>query len=311
MTRPVARPHRSHVAARARRFGFVVYATGLLLAPLAALFAQDSRPRGSDRGSRGNDSRTTAESRSNAPAASSNDASPLDEPIQLAEKAREKFRTIQDYSCMFIKQEIVAGKQEPMEFIQLKVRNRPFSVYLKWQKPHDGREAIYVEGQNSGKLMVHSTGVEKVVGGTVSLDPRGKTAMESSRHEITEAGIGNLIEQLCDRWAAERKLGQTTVTMKEDAKVDGRPCILVKTEHPRERKHYTYYRTHVYFDKETSLPIHFEGYDWPMINSSSGDPSTPNGKKIEDYTYRDLKFNVQLTAKDFDVDNPKYNFGRL
>src|SRR3989304_5447814 len=81
----------------------------------------------------------------------------------------------------------------PMEFIQMKARSRPFSVYLKWQKPYDGREAIYVQGQYKGKIMVHSTGVEKVVGGTVALDPRGERAMENSRHDITEAGIGKQI----------------------------------------------------------------------------------------------------------------------
>ena len=235
----------------------------------------------------------------------SSQSSPLDDPIRLAQKAHDKFRTIQDYSCLFIKRERINGQLLPEEYVQMKSRTRPFSVYLKWQRPYDGREAIYVEGQYDGKLMVHSTGVEKVVGGTVALNPRGEMAMENSRHDITEAGIGNLVEQLVTRWDAERKLGQTKVEIKERAAVDGRPCILVKTTQPNDPRHYAYYRSSVFFDKEHGLPIRFEGYDWPRRGSA------PDGDKIEEYTYRDLKFNVSLTSADFSTENPKYNFGRL
>jgi len=231
--------------------------------------------------------------------------SPLDDPIRLAQKAREKFRTIQDYSCLFIKRERINGQLLPEEYVSMKSRTRPFSIYLKWQRPYDGREAIFVEGQYDGKLMVHSTGVEKVVGGTVALNPRGEMAMENSRHDITEAGIGNLCEQLVTRWEAERKLGQTKVEIKENAAVDGRSCILVKTTHPNDPRHYAYCRSRVFFDKEHGLPIRFEGYDWPRRGGA------PEGDKLEEYTYRDLKFNVSLTSADFSTDNPKYNFGRL
>jgi len=153
--------------------------------------------------------------------------------------------------------------------------------------------------------MVHSTGVEKVVGGTVALNPRGDMAMENSRHDITEAGIGNLVEQLVTRWEAERKLGQTQVEIKQNAAVDGRPCTCVKTTHPNDPRHYAYNRSRVFFDKEHGLPIRFEGYDWPRRGSA------PDGDRLEEYTYRDLKFNVSLTSADFSTENPKYNFGRL
>jgi outer membrane lipoprotein-sorting protein len=261
----------------------------------ARLLAQDSKQGG----------RKPANTKAATESLATTQASPLDEPIRLAQRAREKFRTIQDYTCLFIKRERINGQLLPEEYVNMKSRTRPFSIYLKWQRPYDGREAIYVEGQQDGKLMVHSTGVEKVVGGTVALNPRGEMAMENSRHDVTEAGIGNLIEQLVTRWDAERKLGQTQVEIKENAAVDGRPCILVKTTHPNDPRRYAYYRSRVFIDKEHGLPIRFEGYDWPRRGSP------PDGDKVEEYTYRDLKFNVSLTSVDFSVENPKYNFGRL
>jgi hypothetical protein len=233
------------------------------------------------------------------------EASALDEPIRLAIAARDKYRTIQDYTCTFIKRERINGQLLPEEYISMKVRSKPFSVYMKWQRPYEGREVIYVQGAYDNKVMAHGTGVEKIVGGTVALDPRGDMAMENSRHDITEAGIGNLSNQLANRWQREKQLGQTRVEIKENAVVDGRPCWCVKTQHPVDPKKYSYYRSRVFFDKEHGLPIRFEGYDWPRRGSS------PDGELIEVYTYRDLKFNIALTAMDFNVDNPRYGFGRL
>jgi hypothetical protein len=237
--------------------------------------------------------------------AQSQESSPLDEPIRLALEARDRFRSIQDYTCTFIKRERINGQLLPEEYIFMKARTKPFSIYMKWQRPYEGREVIYVQGQHDGKVMAHSTGVEKVVGGTVALDPRGDMAMENSRHDITEAGIGNLVGQLAARWQKEKQLGQTKVEIKENATVDGRPCRCVKTQHPMDPKNYAYYRSRVFFDKEHGLPIRFEGYDWPRRGASA------DGEAIETYTYRDLKLNVSLTGMDFNVDNPKYSFGRL
>jgi outer membrane lipoprotein-sorting protein len=275
--------------------------TGPLLAAVisagtcgAVLLAQDARP-----------PRGTTNTQSRTPPATSAEPGAFDEAIRVALEARERLKGIQDYTCTFIKRERINGQLLPEEYIVMKARNRPFSVYMKWQRPYEGREVIYAQGQYDGKVMAHSTGVEKVVGGTVALDPRGSMAMENSRHDITEAGIGNLVNQLVTRWQKEKQLGQTKVEVKENANVDGRPCICVKTQHPQDPKNYSYFRSRVFFDKENGLPIRFEGYDWPRRGSP------PEGDVVESYTYRDLKINVSLTGLDFNVENPKYNFGRL
>src|SRR3990172_7204626 len=52
-------------------------------------------------------------------------ASPLDEPLRLAHQAREKYRSVQDFTCSFLKRERIGGQLLPMEFIQMKARSRP------------------------------------------------------------------------------------------------------------------------------------------------------------------------------------------
>jgi hypothetical protein len=279
------------------RIGGITGLSLLILAASSALLGQEAK--------QSRDTKKSSAAPPQARAQSASEASPLDEPIRLSLEARDKYRAIQDYSCTFIKRERVNGQLLPEEYIFMKVRSKPFSVYMKWQKPYEGREVIYAQGQYDNKVMAHSTGVEKIVGGTVALDPRGDMAMENSRHDITEAGIGNLVGQLATRWQKEKSLGQTNVEIKESAVVDGRQCWCVKTQHPMDPKNYPYYRTRVFFDKEHGLPIRFEGYDWPRRGSA------PDGDMVEVYTYRDLKFNIALTAMDFNVANPKYSFGRL
>ena len=77
----------------------------------------------------------------------------------------------------------------------MSVRNEPFSVDLRWVKPESftGQEACYVTGRNNGKMRVKSAGLLGAVG-FVSIDPTDLRAQKTSRHDITEAGIGNLLE---------------------------------------------------------------------------------------------------------------------
>jgi len=107
------------------------------------------------------------------------------------------------------------------------------------------------------------------------------------------------------RWAEEEKLGRTEVLIQDvDLKValpDGervRPCRLVTTIHdPRDKDsgHYLFYRTFVYFDKETGLPVRMQGYDWPK------EAQDKEGKLVEDYTYLDVKANIGLKDAHFEV----------
>ena len=228
----------------------------------------------------------------------------LDEPLQLAYQARQRFEHVRDYECRFIKRESIDGKLQPRQFIWLKARQKPFSVYMHWINVHPGRELIYVAGRNNGKMLVHERGLKKVIAGTMALDPRGKRAMSESRHSITEVGIGSLIDKLIQNWEAQRKLGQTGVVVLNNTKVDGRPCWCVKTTNPPDPKHYMFYRTRIFFDKKHGLPIRVEGYGWPRGGA-------PGGALKEEYTYTDLKLNVGLRAVAFDPGNPRYAFGRF
>jgi hypothetical protein len=193
-----------------------------------------------------------------------------------------------------IKREHLRGQLQPDNVIEMRVLTQPFSVYLHWLAPAGvgGQEACYVTGRNNGMMRVHSTGLAGVVG-FVSIDPRDPRATQSSRHAITEAGIGHLIDRFAERWEMERRINKTEVRLGEYS-YNQRPCTRVETIHPDRRGgEFLFYRSVVYFDKEHHLPIRVESYDWPR----QGGPA--EGDLLESYSYINLRFNVGLTERSF------------
>lgn len=221
-------------------------------------------------------------------------ASPMDEPLRLIAEARESYAQVQDYACVLIKRERLRGQLGPENVMQMKVRSQPFSVYLKWQQPRQmaGQEACYVAGKNNGMMRVHATGLLGAVG-WVSLDLNDARAKQSSNHSISEAGIGNLIDRFAKRWESEKVIGKTQVKVAE-YEYNKRRCIRVETTHPdNSGGQFLTYRSVLYFDKESKLPIRIETYDWPR---QGGDA---NGELMEVYSYVNLRLNVGLADEAF------------
>jgi hypothetical protein len=212
-------------------------------------------------------------------------ANSWDEPLRLLDEARKAYKDLKDYSCTLIKREQVKGKLQPENVINMKVRKEPFSVILSWQAPRDlaGQEAAYVAGRNKGMMRVNPKGVAGIFGwqNIAVDDPR---VMEHSRHLITEAGIGNLIERFAKGYMADSKT-QTVKVGLADYDYDKRKCIGIETIHADPKPGSgEYYRCLLYLDKQTHLPIRCECYDKPRTKGSEGD-------LVEMYSFANLKVN--------------------
>jgi hypothetical protein len=218
----------------------------------------------------------------------------LDEPMRLLQDARQSYQNVRDYTCTLVKRERLQGQLEPEQVLTMKCRQQPFSVYLRWHEPRNlaGQEACYVAGRHNGMMRVHSAGLLGAVG-FVSLDPRDPRAQKNSRHSITEAGFGNLIESCARAWEADRRLGKTQVRVAEYEFAKRRCTRVELTRADSAGGQLPVYRTVLYLDKETRLPVRVEAYDWPRKGGS------PDGELIEVYSYVDLRFNVGLTDNDF------------
>jgi hypothetical protein len=224
--------------------------------------------------------------------------------IRMLSDCQARYQAVHDYTCKFYKRELVDGHLTPLHIMNMKVRTKPRSIYLKFQRPAQGREAIYIAGRNGGKILAHDVGLNKVLAGTLQLEPTSARAMEDNRHPITEAGIGPLIETLLKRWSVELQPEDSKLTIRDDMVVGTRRCAMIETIHLHRKPHLLFHKVRVFIDQELGLPIRFEAYNWPKLPHAESELT-------EEYSYSDLKLNVGLQDIDFDVANSAYSFGRF
>lgn len=216
-----------------------------------------------------------------------------------------RFDKVQDYTCKFYKRERIGGVLSAPHVMDMKVRNEPHSVYLKFHQPNRGREAIYVAGRNDGLVLAHDVGFTKLLAGTMRLDPLGARAMEGNRHPITDAGIGRLIETVKARWTRELEQSSEAIVLFDSRlKLGATSYLLVEAIHPRKSSDYYFHKVRLFINNDLGFPVRFEGYDWPKSPRH-----TP--ELVEEYIYDDIKINVGLSDHDFDVANELYSFGRF
>jgi hypothetical protein len=213
----------------------------------------------------------------------------MDKPISLLTDAIRHFKHVRDYECRLIKRERVNGELLPESVMFMRVRNKPFSVYLRSESPESekGLEACYVKGRNHGMMRVHPNGLLAIFG-FVSLDTHDSRAIETNRHCITEAGLGNLLESTAKYWEMERRRNKTQVRITDD-ELGSHACVRIETIHPdRKAGSYYGYRCVLWLDKETHLPVGAEAYDWPRQEGPKG------GDLLESYRFLDVHCNIGL-----------------
>ncbi|MFM7924518.1 MAG: DUF1571 domain-containing protein, partial [Planctomycetaceae bacterium] len=117
---------------------------------------------------------------------------PLRPALRLAREAHRRVLQMSGYECIFAKKEVVDDDLISQK-MKLKIRHEPFSVYMLFQEPREGREVIFVSGQNDNKLLVHETGLAALIG-TLSLSPEDSRVKAENRYPITKAGLANMVQ---------------------------------------------------------------------------------------------------------------------
>ncbi|MDA1162948.1 MAG: DUF1571 domain-containing protein [Planctomycetota bacterium] len=219
--------------------------------------------------------------------------------LRLAVESRRALDSVNDYSASFYKEEMV-GRKRVNHQLTLKMRETPFSVYLRFENPHKGREVIFIAEKNGGKMLAHGTGIEAIVG-TLELDPSSDRALEESRSPITNIGMRKLLELTIAQWNSELNIPDVKVRYFPNAKVANVECRVFESSYAQKHKGVKFHMTRLYVDKETSFPVRVEQFDFPA--KTGAQPPI-----VEQYTYLDVKPNTGLGDIDFDVKNPGYDF---
>jgi hypothetical protein len=231
---------------------------------------------------------------------------PLMPALRWAYSGVGNIEKLQDYSARLAKRERIGGKLLEYEQMFVKIRHKPFSVYMYFLSPSavKGQEVLYVQGQNEGNMFAHGVGMQNTMFGTLKLKPDGPIAMRNERYPLTELGILNLTNRLVDVAKEDIKYGECEVKFYKGANISGRVCTCIEVMHPVPRRNFLFHLARIFVDDELNVPIRYESYDWPK------EPGAKVGVEQlgEEYTYLDMKLNNGFTDADFDKQNPNYKF---
>jgi len=205
--------------------------------------------------------------------------------------AKTAYARVRDYTCVFTRQERVGGVLSAEQVAEMKVRTKPYSVAVRFARPDAvaGREESFVAGSRLGKMRLRPAAGKLPV--LVALDDPKVTA--EARHPLTEYGIGPVIDLLAAAAAREKVLGNPVEAYAADYQFAGRNVTRYDVFARRPHAHRYAYRTLVYVDKETGLPVRFEAYDAPKPTAAAGD-------LLEAYSFTDVKLNAGLGDSAFE-----------
>jgi hypothetical protein len=217
----------------------------------------------------------------------------------MCREAEERYAGIDSYIARMRRRERINGKERPEELLLFRFRKEPWSVYFKFLgQEGQGREVLYVKGQHGN--MIHTL----LAAGDVPLMPAGKRmsfapdsplVRSASRHPITEAGLGKIIER-CGRLLEATERGDPRVGTVRYLGLVKRPEYDVPLEAAEHQIPPGYESSLprggtrcIMFDPQSRLPVLIFTRD-------------ETGQEVEYYCYDRIGFPVRLDDEDFDPD---------
>jgi len=239
----------------------------------------------------------TSEQEAARTSASSATISALTDHLIRSIQAMEK---IPAYSATLEQQVQKRGRVLDADWIDIKIRRSPFSVYLKWHG--DNQEVIYVEGLNDGRLLAHPTRGLASLRPVWKIRPDSQQAMKSSRYPLTEIGIEKLSKIALDFYQQNKNVQKEIVCISIPVLADGRPATAFEVRFANDSISPQYATSRLTFDHETEFLVSLESHSW----GADGKP----GELLEMYRYHRITPNSELNDVDFSELNPEYNFRR-
>ncbi len=196
--------------------------------------------------------------------------------------ARNAYSAVQNYVCLFEKEEVADGKLADKEHIYLKFE-KPFKIFMHWQNdPKKGLQVLYERGRHDGKLGIHKPGLLLGLMPVVFLEQDSPWVREGSEaYDIEDAGIGTFLEDLDEETSVAAKEGRLRTVSGGAVELEGihGEQFDVYFDGTTPESDVMAYHVRVVFDSVTQLPLYQELYDW-------------NDRLTGRYVYKDLRLNV-------------------
>ncbi|MEK6258487.1 MAG: DUF1571 domain-containing protein [Planctomycetota bacterium] len=231
----------------------------------------------------------------------------LQHKVELLQRGRTFLLTVPSYTAKLSKQEVVKGELLDEQMMLLKCRHKPFSVYLKWLTTDAGREVIYAEGANDGKLTAHDGGWKSRLP-AFSVSPDSWIAMRNARYPVTAAGVLALIDIMDGIHADDLARASFASCEQTIEHFDGRPCHTFTMLYKNRELSPIYRKSITMIDQEWNVPLSTRHFEWPRAETAVLENQLDEATLIESYAFTELAFDAPLTDQDFDPTNAEYQF---
>ena len=248
---------------------------------------------------------------------------------------------LRDYTMTLVSQEWDGDKLGPPQTLQTKWA-RPFSVYYKRMcEPHKGREILFAQGWNGGKLKVSLHTWPKNI--KLNLDPHGALAMGGTRHPVDQTSIVFLVGVVLENFRKADARGEASVQELGAETILDRPCDHIRVTAPWSTTRYTIAAGESLWDVAKKFDLAMApilqvnralGWETPSDAKPGQTILVPryyaaridiwidrelrlplraeiydgSGAMFERFEHRDLRVNVGLGPMDFSPANPQYKF---
>ncbi|HET6425523.1 MAG TPA: DUF1571 domain-containing protein [Planctomycetaceae bacterium] len=232
----------------------------------------------------------------------------LQKKLDLLRKGSAFLNERGSYSARMSKQEVVGGELLPEHVIWMKCRQQPFSVYLSWETGDPGREVLYIEGANNGRLIGHDGGWKARLP-AFSLSPESSLAMRDARYPVTRAGVGGVIDLMIEAHETDLQTHRyERCEYDPHVSFDGRDCHSFTTTYKSAAASPIYRKSVTLIDREWNIPLSSHHYEWPKSEAARSGGDVDATTLIEAYEFTEIDFNVEFNDEDFDRQNDEYAF---
>lgn len=226
-------------------------------------------------------------------------------PLDALIEARDRLlRELRDYECTFVKQERMAKGMSAEQEVNVLFRPEPYSVMMNWiRNPGMAQRVIYVKGKWADKTAKDPELREQcwcqpakplhLVVPKIKRPIHGPLAKRTSRRSIDQFGFKRALDLLIHYSELAMSRNELKLHFKGETHFDGRPVWVIRRHLPYngEGGIYPDRIADIYIDKDYHVPV--------AVYCYSNDEAKPRDL-LGKYEYRNVRFDVGLTEKDFE-----------
>ena len=223
-------------------------------------------------------------------------------PKILLQKTVEHFsKDVTDYTGTFFKQERINDKICDPQEIDFKFKTKPHSIFMEWKNnPGKIDKLLYVENANDNKALLHPRGVFSWIK-SVKRAPNDKDIMKSTLKPCTEFGFEKIAKSMLKEF---KDYNVKFISSPCHSLEGGNPALKSLAEGEANSEH-TQICTIIKFELSTDNPKKGSPtkvtvtYDTNIHAPIERIAYNKQNLLMYSYTYKNLKFNTNLTDKNF------------